>query len=51
MEVYYNGDIHDAVANMRELDGTIHVHPQYEVPVNFFRSQGIASVLDKGLYT
>ena len=40
MEVYYDGDIHDAVANMRKLDGTIPVHPQYGVPVNFFVPKG-----------
>ncbi len=27
MEVYYDGDIHDAVANMRKLDGTIQFTP------------------------
>ena len=40
MEVYYDGDIHDAVANLRRLDGTIPVHPQYGVPVNFFSLKG-----------
>jgi hypothetical protein len=51
MEVYYDGDIHDAVANMCKLDGTIPVHPQYGVPVNFCRPQGSAKELDKGVYT
>ena len=40
MEVYYDGDIHYAVANLRKLDGTIPVHPQYGVPVNFFAPKG-----------
>jgi hypothetical protein len=40
MEVYYDGDIHDTVANLRRLDGTIPVHPQYGVPVNFFSPKG-----------
>jgi hypothetical protein len=40
MEVYYDGDIHDAVANLRKLDGTIPVHHQYGVPVNFFAPKG-----------
>jgi hypothetical protein len=45
MEVYYDGDIHDAVANgaanLRKLDGIIPVHPQYDgVPVNFFAPKG-----------
>ncbi len=40
MEVYYDGDIHDAVANMRKLDGTIPVRPQYGVPVYFFAPKG-----------
>ncbi len=40
MEVYYDGDIHYAVANMRKLDETIPVHPQYGVPVNFFPPKG-----------
>jgi hypothetical protein len=40
MEVYYDGDIYDAVANMRKLDGTIPVHPQYGVPVIFFAPKG-----------
>jgi hypothetical protein len=40
MEVYYYGDIHDSVANLSKLDGTIPVHPQYRVPVNFFAPKG-----------
>ncbi len=36
MEVYYDDDIHDTVSNLRKLDGTIPVHPQYGVPLNFF---------------
>jgi hypothetical protein len=40
MEVYYDGDNHNPVANIRKLDGTIPVHPQYGVPVNFFAPQG-----------
>jgi hypothetical protein len=40
MEVYCDGDIHDAVANLRKLDGTIPVHPQYGVPVNFISPKG-----------
>ncbi len=40
MEVYYDGDIHDALGNLRKLDGKIPVHPQYGVPVNFFAPKG-----------
>ncbi len=36
LEVYYDGDIHDAVANLRKFDGTIPEHHHYGVPVNFF---------------
>ncbi len=36
LELYYDADIHDAVANLRKLDGDIPVHPQYGMPVNFF---------------
>ncbi len=35
MEGNYNGDIHDAVANLSKLNGTIPVHPHYGVPVSF----------------
>ncbi len=35
IEMYYDGDIHDAVANLRKLDGTIPVHPQYECQIIF----------------
>ena len=34
--VYYDADVHDALANMRRLDGEIPVHPQYGMSVNFF---------------
>jgi hypothetical protein len=34
-------EIHDAVANMRCLDGSIPIHPQYGAPVNFFAPVGI----------
>jgi hypothetical protein len=36
LELYYDADIHDAVANLRKLDGDIPMHPQYGMPVNFF---------------
>ena len=39
LELYYDADIHDAVANLRKLDGDIPVHPQYGMPVNFFAPQ------------
>ncbi len=32
----YDGDIHDALANLRRLDGNIPVHERYGVPVTFF---------------
>ncbi len=43
LELYYDADIHDAVANLRKLDGDIPVHPQYGMPVNCFAPQNRAS--------
>ena len=37
--MFYDADVHDAVANLRKLDGDIPVHPQYGMPVNFFAPQ------------
>ena len=34
--VYYDADVHDALANLRKLDGDIPVHPQYGMSVNCF---------------
>jgi hypothetical protein len=33
---HYDGHLHDVLANLRRLDGTIQTHPQYIVPVNLF---------------
>ncbi len=35
LEVYYDADVHDALSNLRKLDGDIPVHPQYSMSVNF----------------
>ena len=35
LEVYYDADVHDALANLRKLDGDIPVHPQYGMSVIF----------------
>jgi hypothetical protein len=35
LEVYYDADVHDALANLRRLDGDIPVHSQYGMSVNF----------------
>ena len=35
----YDPDVHDALSNLRRLDGNIPVHPQYGMPVNFFAPQ------------
>ena len=37
---HYDGNLHDALANMRRLDGSIDPHPQYGPPVNFFAPKG-----------
>ena len=39
LEMFYDADVHEAVANLRKLDGEIPVHPQYGMPVNFFAPQ------------
>jgi hypothetical protein len=39
LEMFYDADVHEAVANLRILDGDIPVHPQYGMPVNFFAPQ------------
>ncbi len=39
LEVYYDADVHDALANLRRLDGDIPVHPQYGMSVIFFDPQ------------
>ena len=39
LEMFYDADVHEAVANLRKLDGDIPVHPQYGMPVNFFAPQ------------
>ena len=36
----YDGYLHDCVANMRRLDGSIEPHPQYGPPVNLFAAKG-----------
>ena len=37
---YYDADIHDALANMRRLDGSPLPHEKYGPPVNFFAPKG-----------
>ena len=34
--VYYDADVHDALSNLRKLDGDIPVHPQYVACLLFF---------------
>jgi hypothetical protein len=34
LAVYHNGDIHDALANLRKIDGNISIHDKYGDPVN-----------------
>ena len=34
--VYYDADVHDALANLHKLDGDTPVHPQYGMSVNCF---------------
>ena len=36
LAVSYDADIHDALANMRTLDGTLPLHSKYGAPVNLF---------------
>ena len=36
----YDADIHDALANMRRLDGSPAPHDKYGPPVNFFAPKG-----------
>jgi hypothetical protein len=36
LAVNYDADIHDALASMRILDGTLPRHSEYGAPVNFF---------------
>ena len=43
LEMFYDADVHEAVANLRILDGDIPVHPQYGMPVNFFLPKNRAS--------
>ena len=37
--VFYDADVHDALGNLRKLDGDIPVHPQYGMSVNFSAPQ------------
>ena len=37
---HYDADIHDALANMRRLDGSPAPHDKYGPPVNFFAPKG-----------
>ena len=37
---HYDDDIHDALANMRRLDGSPAPHEKYGPPVNFFAPKG-----------
>ena len=36
----YDADLHDFVSNLRRVDGSIAVHPQYGPPVNIFSPKG-----------
>ncbi len=36
----YDADIHDALANLRRLDGSIPKHDKYGPSVNFFAPKG-----------
>jgi hypothetical protein len=37
---HYDGFLHDVLANLRRLDGSIEPHPQYGAPVNLFAPKG-----------
>jgi hypothetical protein len=37
---HYDGNLHDVLANLRRLDGSIEMHPQYGPPVNLFALKG-----------
>ncbi len=37
---HYDGHLHDVLANISRLDGTIETHPQYCVQVNLFAPKG-----------
>jgi hypothetical protein len=37
---HYDGYLHDVMANLRRLDGSIETHPQYCPPVNLFAPKG-----------
>ena len=40
LQTLYDADIHDAIANLRRLDGNIPIHEKYGAPVNFFSPPG-----------
>ena len=40
LQTLYDPDIHDAIANLRRLDGNIPIHEKYGAPVNFFSPPG-----------
>jgi hypothetical protein len=40
LQVYYDGDIHDALANLRRVDGSIPFSKKYGMSVNFFAPSG-----------
>jgi hypothetical protein len=50
LEVYYDADIHDALANLRRLGGDIPVHPQYGMSIIPPKKQKITQKLDQALY-
>ena len=37
---HYDGNLHDVLANLRRLDGSMETHPQYGPPVNLFAPKG-----------
>ncbi len=40
MSDHYDPNIHDALSNMRRLDGTLPPHDKFGPPVNFFAPKG-----------
>ena len=37
---HYDGNLHDVLANLRRLDGSIETHQQYGPPVKLFAPKG-----------
>ena len=45
---HYDPDIHDALANMRRLDGSLPPHERYGQPVNVFAPKGSSKYRSTG---